>query len=95
MENQAGGLHLGEGGNGGGVARVLCGGGCKGLRRTAMGEGRGRRPRERGGEGGGCNPKGRKGGGAARVRGRLVGRIEIHGPTRLHDSSRPTILLLY
>jgi hypothetical protein len=33
--------------------------------------------------------------GAARVRGRLVGRIEIHGPTRLHDSSRPTILLLY
>jgi hypothetical protein len=58
-----------------------------------MGEGRGRRPRERGGEGGGCNPKGGKGG--ARVMGGLVGRIEIHGPTRLHDSSRPTILLLY
>jgi hypothetical protein len=26
---------------------------------------------------------------AARVKGRLVGRIEIHGPTRPHDSSRP------
>jgi hypothetical protein len=38
-------------------------------------------------------PRGK--GGAARVRERLVGQIEIHGPTRLHDSSRPTILLLY
>jgi hypothetical protein len=47
------------------------------------------------GKGGGCNPKGRKGGGGARVRGRLVGQIEIHDPTRLHDSSRPTIILLY
>ena len=26
---------------------------------------------------------------AARVKGRLMGRIEIHGPTRPHDSSRP------
>jgi hypothetical protein len=26
---------------------------------------------------------------AARVKGRLVGRIEIHGPIRSHDSSRP------
>jgi hypothetical protein len=76
------------------VARVLGGDGCKGLMRKKMGEGRGRRPRERGGEGGGCNPKGERGGAAARVRGRLVGWIEIHGPTRLHDSSRPTILLL-
>jgi hypothetical protein len=84
---------LGRGGKWG-AARVLGGDGCKGLRRKEMGEGRGRRPRERGWEGGGCNPKGRKGG-VARVRGRLVDRIEIHGPTRLHDSSRPTILLLY
>ena len=38
-------------------------------------------------------PKGEKGG--ARVRGGLVGRIAIRGPTRLHDSSRPTTLLLY
>ena len=56
--------------------------------------GEGGRPRERGGEGGGCkNPKGK--GVAARVRGGLVGRIAIRGPTRLHDSSRPTTLLLY
>ena len=40
-------------------------------------------------------PKGEKGGVAARVRGGLVGRIAIRGPTRLHDSSRPTTLLLY
>jgi hypothetical protein len=26
---------------------------------------------------------------AARVKGRLMGRIEIHGPTRPRDSSRP------
>jgi hypothetical protein len=26
---------------------------------------------------------------AARVKGRLMGRIEIHGPTRTRDSSRP------
>jgi hypothetical protein len=67
----------------------------QGLEEEGDGRGEGRSPRERGGEGGGCNHKGRKGGGAARGRGRLVGRIEIHGPTRLHDSSRPTILLLY
>jgi hypothetical protein len=26
---------------------------------------------------------------AARVKERLVGQIEVHGPIRLHDSSRP------
>jgi hypothetical protein len=67
----------------GGGARVLGGDGCKGLRRKKMGEGRGQRPRERGGAT--AIPRGKRG--ATRVRGRLVGRIEIHGPTRLHDSS--------
>jgi hypothetical protein len=28
---------------------------------------------------------------AARVKGRLVGRIEVHGPIRLRDSSRPCL----
>jgi hypothetical protein len=60
---------------------------------------------EEDGRGGGVQEKGKgkrrlqqhKGekGGAARVRGGLVGRIAIRGPTRLHDSSRPTTLLLY
>jgi hypothetical protein len=57
-----------------GGARVLGGDGCKGLRRNKMREGKGRLQSQRG-----------KGG--ARVRGRLMGRIEIHGPTHLHDSS--------
>jgi hypothetical protein len=75
----------------GGAARVLGGDGCKGLRRKKMGKGRGGVQEK--GEGAAAIPRGKRG--AARVRGRLVGRIEIHGPTRLHDSSRPTILLLY
>ena len=64
----------------------------------------GKKERERGaakqmGEGG-LHSKGIKRG-AARVRGRLVGRIEIHGPTRSHVSFRPQrmrlnlILLFY
>jgi hypothetical protein len=57
--------------------------------------GEGGRPRERRGEGAAATSQGGKRGAAARVRGGLVGRIAIHGPTRLHDSSRPTTLLLY
>ena len=78
---------------GGGVARVLGGEGCKDLRRKKMGEG-GASKRKGRGRGRLQQPKGEKGG-AARVRGGLVGRIAIRGPTRLHDSSRPTTLLLY
>ena len=76
-----------------GAARVLGGEGCKDLRRKKMGEGG--RPRERGGEAAAATTQGGKRGGAARVRGGLVGRIAIRGPTRLHDSYRPTTLLLY
>ena len=77
----------------GGAARVLGGEGCKGLRRKKMGEGGASKRKGRGS--GGCNNTRGKKGGAARVRGGLVGRIAIRGPTRLHDSSRPTTLLLY
>jgi hypothetical protein len=51
------------------------------------GDGRGRRPRARG-NGGAAQGEGIRGR-VARVKGRLVGRIEIHGPTRPRDSSRP------
>jgi hypothetical protein len=51
------------------------------------GDGRGRRPRARR-NGGAAHGEGIRGR-AARVKGRLMGWIEIHGPTRLRDSSRP------
>jgi hypothetical protein len=52
-----------------------------------------------GGDGQGCGGKwGRAAaqgegvrGRAARVKGRLVGRIEVHDPIRLRDSSRPRL----
>jgi hypothetical protein len=52
------------------------------------GDGRqGRRPRARG-HGGGVASQGEGiWGRVARVKGRLMGRIEIHGPTRPRDSS--------
>jgi hypothetical protein len=47
-------------------------------------DGRGGQPTAREG---GCTRERGLGGGAARIRGELVGRIEIHGPTRSHASS--------
>jgi hypothetical protein len=61
------------GGDGGARVRWC---GCKSLREEEMG-GRG------GGQGPGEGIRGR----VARVKGRLMGRIEIHGPTRPRDSS--------
>jgi hypothetical protein len=53
------------------------------------GDGRGgRRPRAREGSWAAEKSKGTRGR-AARVRGKLVGRIKIHGPTRSHVNSRP------
>jgi hypothetical protein len=40
---------------------------------------------------GGCTRRGGVRGRAARVKGRLVGRIEVHGPIRLRDSSQPRL----
>jgi hypothetical protein len=68
-----------------GAARVRwCG--CKSLREEEE-MGGGARPRARG-NGGGCT-RGGDWGRAARVKGRLMGRIKIHGPTRPRDSPRP------
>jgi hypothetical protein len=50
--------------------------------------GGGRRPRARGNGGAAAKGEGIRGR-AARVKGRLMGRIKIHGPTRPRDSSRP------
>jgi hypothetical protein len=69
-----------------GGARVLVGDGGKGLRRKKMREGRGRWPRPRGN--GGLHKGGIRGR-EARVKGRLMGRIKVQGPTRPRNSSRP------
>jgi hypothetical protein len=72
----------------GAAARVLGGDGCKGLRRKKMRDGRGRRPWPRG-NGGVAAQRGGIRGRAARVKGRLMGRIKVQGPTRPRDNSRP------